>query len=62
MKNLFERSHGLVRQEALGLHEESGHFALPAVVYFAGSHARACALEVLGLEVADQEAIRAEEE
>src|SRR5580693_8752660 len=62
MKNLFERGHGLVGQEALGLHEESGHLALPAFVHFARSHTGACALEVFGLEITDQEAICAEEE
>jgi hypothetical protein len=62
MKNFFERGHRLIRQQSLGLHEKSGHLALPPFVDLARSHSSSCALKILSLQIADQEAIRPKEE
>jgi hypothetical protein len=47
---------------AFGLHEEIGHFPLPALVRLALGHAGAGTLKVLGFEVSHQQSIGAKEQ
>jgi hypothetical protein len=62
MKDLFERSHGLIRQQIFLLNKKTCHFPLPARVDFSVGHARASALEIVGFQIADQQAIGPQEQ
>ena len=62
MEDFFQRFHGAVRQHAFGLDEEPGHFTLPTFIHFALRHPGAGTFEIVGFEISDEKAVRAQEQ
>ena len=61
MEDFFEGGHGIVGAAGHGL-EKGGHLGLPSGVDGVTLHAVASSFEVFGFEVANEEAVGAEEE
>src|ERR671910_159250 len=62
MEDLLEQDQALVRAAALQADEERGHLGLPAGVDVGPGHGVERSLQVIGLDVADQEAVAAQEQ
>src|SRR5271165_768175 len=62
MEHFFERFHGAIRQNSVRLDEERRHLPLPAIIHVAARHAGARAFKVLSFEVADEQAVRTQEQ
>ena len=57
MKDLFQRLHGLVWKQTLGLYKKIGHLLLPARIDFKPSHSEAGAFKIRRFEISDEQPI-----
>ena len=62
MKHLAQHSHGLIGRTAVRAHKELRHLRLPPAIDVCGVHAALCRGQVVGLHIADEEPVVAQEQ